>query len=121
MSQDLRIRRGDTNQLTGTVKQSGAAYNLTGVTVMWFLAKTNIADADNAAVITATIANAKIEILSAAAGTIRITIAAADTSGISDTAQPLYYELQLKSTDAKIFTLQSGRLFVDADVVKAVS
>ena len=118
---DLRIRRGDTNQFTGTVKQAGSVYDLTGVTVMWFLAKTNFSDADASAVITCTIANAKIEILSAVAGTIRITIAAADTSSISDTAQPLYYDLQLKATDGKIFTLQSGRLFVDPDITKATS
>lgn len=119
---DLQIRRGDYTVITFVARTvGGVLYDLSSVTKIWFLAKTNLSDADGSAVITKTLANGGIVVTDAVNGEGTITILAADTTALLDTVPPLYYDLQILDAGGFPRTLQSGRLFVNADVTKAVS
>jgi hypothetical protein len=119
---DLQIRRGDYVEITFVARTVGSGlYDLSGATKIWFLAKTNVADVDASAVITKTLANGGITLTDAANGAGKIVLVATDTNAIADTAPALYYDLQILDLNGRTRTLESGRLFVNSDVTKAVS
>jgi len=107
-SADVCWTRGDSGRLDVTMTQSnGAAYDLTGAT-LFLTVKNALTDADSAAVI-------RKEVTAhddAEAGESHFEILTTDNA----TAGVRFYDVQLKDTDAKIYTLFGGVWRVVADV-----
>jgi hypothetical protein len=105
---DLTWTRGDSGRLDVTVKESdGTAYDLTGAT-LFLTVKNALTDADSAAVI-------RKEVTShddAEAGESHFDLLTTDNA----TAATRFYDVQLKTSDAKIFTLFGGLWKVLSDV-----
>jgi hypothetical protein len=105
---DLTWTRGDSGRLDVTVTQSdGTAYNLTGAT-LFLTVKNALTDADSAAVI-------RKEVTShhdATAGESHFDLLTTDNA----TAGARFYDVQLKDSANKIFTLFGGVWRVLADV-----
>ena len=105
---DLCWTRGDTGRLDVNVTTStGTAYNLTGAT-LFLTVKNALADADSAAVI-------RKEVTAhddAAAGESHFDLLTTDNA----TAATRYYDVQLKTSDNKIYTLFGGLWKVLTDV-----
>lgn len=114
MATYLAARSGDTNVYTGTVTSSGSAVDLTGATLR-FIAKAEISDADGDAIINKYSPSNGVEIVSAAAGTWRLTISPADTASLGEVV--LHYELQVTTSGSAVYTAASGTLTVSPDVV----
>jgi len=107
-SADLTWTRGDSGRLDVTVKQAdGTAYDLTGAT-LFMTVKNALTDADSAAVI-------RKEVTShddAEAGESHFDLLTTDNA----TAGTRFYDVQLKTSDSKIFTLFGGLWKVLSDV-----
>jgi hypothetical protein len=107
-SADLCWTRGDSGRLDVTVTQSdGTAYDLTGST-LFLTVKNALTDADSAAVI-------RKEVTAhddAAAGESHFDLLTTDNA----TAGVRFYDVQLKDSTNKIFTLFGGIWRVTADV-----
>jgi hypothetical protein len=107
-SADLCWTRGDSGRLDVTVTQSdGSAYDLSGAT-LFLTVKNALTDADSAAVI-------RKEVTShddATAGESHFDLLTTDNA----TAGTRFYDVQLKDSDNKIFTLFGGVWRVLADV-----
>jgi hypothetical protein len=108
MSADLCWTRGDSGRLDVSVKQAdGTAYDLTGAT-LFLTVKTALTDADSAAVI-------RKEVTAhddATAGESHFDLLTTDNA----TAGTRYYDVQLKTSDNKVYTLFGGLWKVLADV-----
>jgi len=107
-SADLCWTRGDSGRLDVTVTQSnGTAYDLTGCT-LFLTVKNSLTDADSAAVIRkeVTVHDAPL------AGESHFDILTTDNA----TAGVRFYDVQLKDSTNKIFTLFGGVWRVVADV-----
>jgi hypothetical protein len=105
---DLTWTRGDSGRLDVTVKESdGTAYDLTGAT-LFLTVKNALTDADSDAVI-------RKEVTShddAEEGESHFDLLTTDNA----TAGTRFYDVQLKTSDSKIFTLFGGLWKVLADV-----
>lgn len=105
---DLCWTRGDSGRLDVTVKDAdGTAYDLTGAT-LFLTVKTALAVADSSATI-------RKEVTShddAAEGESHFDLLTTDNA----TAGTYYYDVQLKTSDSKIYTLFGGLWKVLADV-----
>jgi hypothetical protein len=105
---DLTWTRGDSGRLDVTVKESdGTAYDLTGCT-LFLTVKNALTDADSAAVI-------RKEVTShddAEAGESHFDLLTTDNA----TAATRFYDVQLKTSDAKIYTLFGALWKVLSDV-----
>jgi hypothetical protein len=105
---DLTWTRGDSGRLDVTVKESdGTAYDLTGAT-LFLTVKNALTDADSAAVI-------RKEVTShddAEAGESHFDLLTTDNA----TAGTRFYDVQLKTSDSKIYTLFGALWKVLADV-----
>jgi hypothetical protein len=105
---DLTWTRGDSGRLDVTVKESdGTAYDLTGAT-LFLTVKNALTDADSVAVI-------RKEVTShddAEAGESHFDLLTTDNA----TAGTRFYDVQLKTSDSKIFTLFGGLWKVLSDV-----
>jgi hypothetical protein len=105
---DLFWTRGDSGRLDVTVKDAdGTAYDLTGVT-LFLTVKTGLTVADASATI-------RKEVTShddAGAGESHFDLATTDNA----TAGTYYYDVQLKTSDSKVYTLFGGLWKVLADV-----
>jgi hypothetical protein len=107
-SADLCWTRGDSGRLDVTVAQSdGTAYDLTGAT-LFLTVKNSLTDADSAAVIRKEVTAHDTPI----AGESHFDIATTDNA----TAGVRFYDVQLKDSTNKIFTLFGGIWKVLADV-----
>jgi hypothetical protein len=105
---DLTWTRGDSGRLDVTVKESdGTAYDLTGAT-LFLTVKNALTDADSAAVIRKEVTSHD----NAAGGLSHFDLLTSDNA----TAGTRYYDVQLKTSDAKIYTLFGGLWKVLADV-----
>ena len=108
-SADLTWTRGDSGRLDVVVKQSdGEPYDLTGAT-LFLTVKTALTDADSAAGVI------RKEVTShddAEAGESHFDLLTTDNA----TAGTRFYDVQLKTSDSKIFTLFGGLWKVLADV-----
>jgi hypothetical protein len=106
---DLTWTRGDSGRLDVTVKESnGTAYDLTGAT-LFLTVKTALTDADSAAGVI------RKEVTShddAEAGQSHFDLLTTDNA----TAGTRFYDVQLKTSDSKIFTLFGGLWKVLSDV-----
>lgn len=125
----LQIRRGDTAVIRVAVTRRDpdtglvTAVNLTGAK-MWFTAKRAFKDADAGAVIQKGTTNTTlsgIEITNAALGFAEVTVDPDDTVDLAADTTWLYYDVQLKETDDRLSTVQSGPLVVSADVTRATT
>jgi hypothetical protein len=105
---DLTWTRGDSGRLDVTVKEAdGTAYDLTGAT-LFLTVKNALTDADSAAVI-------RKEVTShddAEEGESHFDLLTTDNA----TAGTRFYDVQLKTSDSKIFTLFGGLWKVLSDV-----
>jgi hypothetical protein len=105
---DLTWTRGDSGRLDVSVKQAdGTAYDITGAT-LFLTVKTALSVADASATI-------RKEVTAhddAAAGESHFDLATTD----NPTAGTFYYDVQLKTSDSKIYTLFGGLWKVLADV-----
>jgi hypothetical protein len=107
-SADLCWTRGDSGRLDVTVTQSdGTAYDLTGCT-LFLTVKNSLTDADSAAVIRKEVTSHDAPL----AGESHFEIATTDNA----TAGVRFYDVQLKDSANKIFTLFGGVWRVVADV-----
>jgi hypothetical protein len=107
-SADVCWTRGDSGRLDVTVTQSdGTAYDLTGAT-LFLTVKNSLTDADSAAVIRKEVTAHD----ASEAGESHFEIATTDNA----TAGVRFYDVQLKDSDDKIFTLFGGVWRVVADV-----
>jgi hypothetical protein len=105
---DLTWTRGDSGRLDVTVKESdGTAYDLTGAT-LFLTVKNALTDADSAAVIRKEVTSHD----NAAGGLSHFDLLTTDNA----TAATRFYDVQLKTSDAKIYTLFGGLWKVLADV-----
>jgi hypothetical protein len=107
-SADVCWTRGDSGRLDVTVTQSnGTAYDLTGCT-LFLTVKNALTDADSAAVIRKEVTSHDEPL----AGESHFEIATTDNA----TAGVRFYDVQLKDSTNKIFTLFGGVWRVVADV-----
>ena len=108
MSADLTWTRGDSGRLDVTVTQSdGTAYNLTGAT-LFLTVKNALTDADSAAVIRKEVTAHD----AATSGESHFDLLTTDNA----TNGRRFYDVQLKDSTAKIFTLFGGLWTVTQDV-----
>jgi hypothetical protein len=105
---DLTWTRGDSGRLDVVVKQAdGTAYNLTGAT-LFLTVKNALTDADSAAAIRKEVTAHD----NAVGGISQFILVPADNA----TAGTRYYDVQLKTTDERIYTLFGGLWKVLSDV-----
>jgi hypothetical protein len=105
---DLTWTRGDSGRLDVTVKQSdGTAYDLTGAT-LFLTVKTALTDADSAAVIRKEVTNHD----DAEEGESHFDLLTTDNA----TAGTRFYDVQVKDSANKVYTLFGGLWKVLADV-----
>jgi hypothetical protein len=105
---DLCWTRGDSGRLDVTVKQAnGAAYNLTGAT-LFLTVKNSLTDIDSNAVIRKEVTTHD----NAAGGLSHFDLLTTDNA----TAATRYYDVQLKDSTNKIYTLFGGLWKVLSDV-----
>ena len=110
-SADLTWTRGDSGRLDVVVKQAdGTAYNLTGAT-LFLTVKTALSVADASATISKTVTTHD----DAAAGESHFDITGGATPD-NLTAGTYYYDVQLKDSTAKVYTLFGGQWRVLGDV-----
>jgi hypothetical protein len=96
---------------TGDTATSTLA-NLTGATIQAYF-KNRQGDLDSAAVF-----NKVGSIVSAVDGTLKVTVAASDTNGLSQ--QKLYYEVVVKMADGTFIRTGVVELFLDGNVLKTL-
>ncbi len=111
---NLAMYRGDTALFPFAVSDSAGAYNIAGAS-FWFTAKRTPCDIDASAVFQKTLASG-ITITNPAAGLGQVELAESDTSGLPCSRTVLFYDLQMKTTTSKVYTLASGTLTVNPDV-----
>jgi hypothetical protein len=112
-SADLTFTRGDSGRLDVVVKQAdGEPYDLTGAT-LFLTVKTALSVADNAATISKTVTSHD----DAEEGQSHFAIATTD----NNTAGTYYYDVQLKDSTAKVYTLFGGLWKVLGDVTTRTS
>jgi hypothetical protein len=105
---DLTWTRGDSGRLDVSVKDAdGTAYNLTGAT-LFLTVKSALTDADSAAVIRKEVTSHS----NAAGGLSHFDLLTTDNA----TAGTRYYDVQLKDSTNKIYTLFGGLWKVLSDV-----
>jgi len=116
---DITRKRGDTVILPFTATHGSGVLNLTGAE-LWFTAKDGIKDNDVDAIIQKTIGNG-ITVLSAIAGTLEVKIEPADTEeiNIAGSEKSFVWDLQVKTADDDVYTLDSGTLTLTPDVTRA--
>jgi hypothetical protein len=116
---DYNMFRGDTLVFDGVAEESGGdPQDLTGCT-LWMTAKNQKSDLDADAVI-AVESGSGIEVVSAAAGTFTVTIAATLTADLTKRSL-LHYDVQLKDATGQIYTVDSGTITVELDITRATS
>lgn len=110
---DITVEQGATFSRVLTWKNSsGTAYNLTGYTAR-MKAKANYSSAN--AIVELTTENGRIA-LGGAAGTVTLTISAADTAALSATTG--VYDLELISGGGAVTRLVQGKFTVSPEVTK---
>jgi hypothetical protein len=98
---------GDDDVITATITKNSIALDLTGLLAATFMLKSNVDDADAAALLTKTLA-AGIAVTNAAGGIMQITLNAADT--VSLPGGPVQAALKIKDASAKTATVYTATL-----------
>ncbi len=121
----LTMVRGDTLEFDIQIFRSDGVtpYDLTDATV-WSTIKRQLSDADADAVSqvdstgSSTPAGGEITITSAALGTVTVRHSALATTDFEAAAVEMFYDVQIKDSDARVFTVQRGTVLVDVDVTR---
>ena len=108
----LRMVRGETKIVTGTIEQDGAALDITGASIA-FSVKWAYTDAANIFQLTV---GSGITVNSAPAGTVTITIAASNTSTLPLSTVNLKYDIQLTEAGGNVYVVARGDLVVEPNV-----
>ena len=116
---NFAITRGDTVEFSASITLGGVALNITGAS-LWFTAKKQFIDADEDAVFQKTIGDG-ITVTNAASGLITIAIDPEDTEELSNVKTQLQYDLQMKDSEDKVYTVASGTLVVNPGVTTATA
>lgn len=103
----LESRRGDTVNMVVHVTQSGLPFSLASVQV-FFTLKTNLSDADGAALI-AKDSNAGVTITDADAGEAVVALFPSETVSLPLDV-PFFWDIQVKTSAGEIFTVATGTL-----------
>ena len=107
--------RGDTEVFDAAITVSGVAVNITGCTLR-FTAKQSMQDSDADAVFQL-ITPVEIVITNGPGGLCTITVASADTSGVTQAIR-CYCDLQLVDTLGNVSTTATGTLLIKIDVTE---
>lgn len=124
MGGTLQMMRGDTAQFDVTCTRPNSAgvqtaVDLTGMLTAYFTAKRAVSDTDAAAIFQKTYASGAIAFVgSATLGVLRVTLAAADTSGLEDVAVTLNVDIKITESDSIKSTPWSGSLIVYPNVTR---
>lgn len=115
------MTRGDTRRIMFKAEQfDGDAWGVIDLTgaALFFTAKRSTNDADGAAVITLTLGSG-IVLNDAPAGEGEVTIPPAATDSLTGPFPlALEYDLQAKLAGGQIYTIERGRLTIEADVTR---
>jgi len=111
-SLDFLMPKGSTFSRTLTWKVSGSAVNLTNYTARM---QARTSHASSTAVLDMTTANSKIT-LGGTAGTITLTLSAADTAAITQSS--LAYDLELVSAGGVVTRLVEGQIVLTPEVTR---
>lgn len=111
---NFTVTRGDNFGFAGTATLSDSPYDLASCT-LWFTAKNKYTDLDVDAVFQKTIGDG-ITVTNPTQGLFTVSVLPADTADVSRVKTILYWDLQLKDADGKIFTIASGNLIINPDV-----
>ena len=120
---ELLIYRGRTNKINIWVTQGGGigsdqeAYDLTGC-ALWLTAKSQITDADPAAVFQLSTGAGSISITSAINGQAQAVISPADTDSMPYARKKIDFDLQLKTSDGEYWTIAKGVFVVDPNITR---
>ncbi len=114
---NLSVYRGDWQPITVTASESGSAVNLTGIQSVKFLAKNELEDTDEQAVIVKTLGQG-ITVTDARKGKMKVELEAADTADVM--ADALYYTLKVVDSYNKPRTVANGRLNLIRTAIKAM-
>ena len=99
-------------------RTTGLGADVSGWSNFRFMAKTNIADADGAAVIAKTLGSG-ITAVQAASGLMEVFISSADTTSLSDVGLHLFAELQGVDPSSFPWSLWQGELDIQPTIVQA--
>lgn len=112
---NFEMWRGDTEVFDTAITVSGVAVNITGCTLR-FTAKQSLQDSDADAVFQL-ITPVEIVITNGPGGLCTITVASADTSGVTQAIR-CYCDLQLVDTLGNVSTTATGTLLIKIDVTE---
>lgn len=113
-SEGLKIFRGDTYQRNFIVIQEGQYYDLTDCDIRMTF-KWSLEDADVDAVITKTIDNGGISLISPTSGEFRVNIDPSDTSGLPAFRIVLKYDAQISDINGNVYTVAYGDFVILPD------
>ena len=114
---NFTMTRMDDVSLSGTATLSGSPYALGGCS-LWFTAKRKYTDADSAAIFQKSIGSG-ITVTNPTQGLFVIEIAPADTTAVEKVKTILVWDLQLRDSSGKTYTIASGNLIINPDVTNA--
>jgi hypothetical protein len=114
---NFTMTRMDNVSLSGTATLSGSPYDLGGCS-LWFTAKKKYTDADSAAIFQKSI-GAGITVTSSTQGLFVVAIATTDTEAVDKVKTILVWDLQLRDSSSKTYTMASGNLIINPDVTNA--
>lgn len=115
----LTMKRNTTKNIGVTVKQNGAAVNITGCS-FYFTCKYDFEDPDSAKVFQKTVGSG-ITLTTPASGILAIKILPADTAVLPPHKTDLHYDLKMKDTNGNVYSVFDGTLEVWPDVTNSVS
>jgi hypothetical protein len=111
---ELTMVRGDSFSFDGApAERNGVPINLTGAQLKFTLRRTNDPIDLRPAVVQKDTVGGGVAVVSAPAGTYRVTLLPADTQGLTYSVT-LYYDVELTESGGTVTTVDSGTLYVDA-------
>ena len=115
---ELEIFRGRTNKINVYVSENGAAYDLTGCS-LYMTAKSEVTDADAAAIFQLGTAGGTIVVTSAINGQAQVVISPTHTATLPYAKKILYFDLMLKTSQGEYWTIASGTFAVKPNITRA--
>lgn len=113
----IEFTRGDTKKVRFTVKDrlTLTAQDITNWSAFRFTAKDRVGDADNAAILSETLAGSGISKIDPTNGVLEVTVAAADTASLNYETYELVADLQGVDASSNNWTLWKGRVIIYPD------
>jgi hypothetical protein len=116
---ELVVRPGaSASWLASITTSAGAAQSLAQLTAAWFTVKSTLAETDAEAPLQVTLAGGGIAVVSAAAGTLTISLTPAQTAGLEYGAAKYLWDLLLKFADGSVSPPDgmSGEIVIERSV-----